>query len=375
LEQSTFRRCWLIYYTNALAFCYSWGALKTIFPFSTTVDEMNGRERVLAFLKGDAVDRLPLMPVVMMFCADQIGVKYGEYVNDYRVLAEAQIQTADRFGFDIVSNMSDPAREAFDCGARIEFFEDQPAAIVESDALLADKAQLAGLQMPNPLGDGRMHAAVNALSLMKDRVGNEKAVMGWVEGPCAEAADLRGINTLMFDFYDDPAFVLRLFDFVTELALLYAQAQVNAGADIIGIGDAAASLIGPKFYDEFVWPYEKKLVDGIHAMGAAVRLHICGNATSIVNGMGSLGCEIVDLDYFTSVAAARQAMGPQQILLGNVDPVRDLRNAEAEAVTAAFAQCHRQAGERYIVGAGCEIPRDTPLENVRAMIEYANSRL
>ena len=52
---------------------------------------MNGRERVLAFLKDEPVDRLPLMPVVMMFCADQIGVKYGDYVNDYRVLAEAQI--------------------------------------------------------------------------------------------------------------------------------------------------------------------------------------------------------------------------------------------------------------------------------------------
>lgn len=334
---------------------------------------MNGRERIQAFLKGEPIDRLPLMPVVMMFCADQIGVKYGEYVHDYRVLAEAQIQTAERFGFDIVSNMSDPAREASDCGAHIMFFDDQPAAIVESDALLADKASLASLQIPNPLGGGRMHAAVNALSLMKDRVGNEKAVMGWVEGPCAEAADLRGINTLMFDFYDDPDFVLRLFDFVTEIAILFARAQVNAGADIIGIGDAAASLIGPKFYDEFVWPYEKKLVDAIHAMGAAVRLHICGRANSIVNGMGRLGCEIIDLDYFTSIEAARLAMGPQQALLGNVDPVRALRNADAEAVTAAFAQCHRQAGERYVVGAGCEIPRDTPLENVRAMIEYANS--
>ena len=269
--------------------------------------------------------------------------------------------------------MSDPAREASDCGARIEFFADQPAAIVESAALLADKASLAQLEMPNPLGGGRMHAAVNALNLMKQRVGDTKAVMGWVEGPCAEAADLRGINTLMFDFYDDPAFVVSLFDFVTDMALQYAQAQVHAGAEIIGIGDAAASLIGPKFYDEFVWPYEKKLVDGIHAMGVAVRLHICGKANSIVSGMGRLGCEIVDLDYFTSIAAARQAMGPRQILLGNVDPVRALRNASAQAVADSFAECHRQAGERYIVGAGCEVPRDTQLENVRAMIDYANS--
>jgi MtaA/CmuA family methyltransferase len=332
---------------------------------------MNGRQRVLAFLDGEPVDRIPVMPVVMMFCADQIGVKYGEYVKDYRVLAEAQIETARKLDFDIVSNMSDPAREASDCGAHIEFYEDQPAAIVESDALLADKTTLADLEVPDPLGGGRMHDAIKSLELMKQRVGDEKAVMGWVEGPCAEGADLRGINSLMVDFYDDPDFVRNLFEFVLEMELRYAQAQVDAGADIIGIGDAAASLIGPKFYEQFVWPYEKQLVDGLHAMGTRVRLHICGNTTHIVDGMGRLNCEIVDLDYFTPVDMARAAMGPDPILLGNINPVTELRNSTPDAVAAAIAQCHRQAGDRYIVGAGCEVPRDTPLENVRAMTGYA----
>jgi len=327
----------------------------------------------MAFLDREPVDRLPLMPVVMMFCADQIGVKYGQYVQDYRVLAEAQIQTALALDFDIVSNMSDPAREASDCGAHIEFYENQPAAIVESDALLADKAKLKGLNVPDPLGGGRMHAAVQSLELLKQRVGDEKLVMGWVEGPCAEGADLRGINTLMLDFYDDPAFVHALFDFVLEMELRYAQAQVDAGADMIGIGDAAASLVGPALYEEFVWPHEKQLVDGLHAMGTRVRLHICGNTSHMVEGLGRLGCEIVDLDYFTSVATAREAMGPEQILLGNIDPVRVLREGTPETVTAAIAQCHDQAGARYIVGAGCEVPRDTPIANVRAMTDYARS--
>jgi MtaA/CmuA family methyltransferase len=334
---------------------------------------MNGRERVLAFLKGEPVDRIPLMPVVMMFCADQIGVKYGRYVQDYLVLAEAQIRTAAAFDFDVVSIMSDPAREAADCGATIEFFDDQPAAINEDQALLVEKQKLDSLQVPNPLDGGRMHSAVKALELMKRQVGTEKALMGWVEGPCAEGADLRGINRLMLDFFDDPKFVHRLFDFVLAMALSYGQAQVDAGADIIGIGDAAASLIGPDLYEEFVWPYEKRLVDGLHEMGAHVRLHICGDTTQLVAAMGRLSCEIVDLDYFTSIAEARASMGPSQILLGNLNPVADVRNSTPERVAAAIAECHRQAGPRYIVGAGCEIPRDTPLENVRALVGYAHS--
>jgi MtaA/CmuA family methyltransferase len=334
---------------------------------------MNGRERVLAFWQNQPVDRLPLMPVVMMFCADQIGVKYGEYVRDYRVLAEAQMRTAELFDLDDVSIMSDPAREASDCGAHVEFYEDQPAAIVESDALLADKSRLARLQIPDPHGGGRMHGAVLGLELMKSRVGQEKILMGWVEGPCAEAADLRGINTLMLDFYDDPTFVRDLFDFIIEMELRYARAQIDAGADLIGIGDAAASLIGPKFYEEFVWPYEKRLVDGLHEMGTRVRLHICGNTNQILDGMGRLGCEIVDLDYFVPVADARRAMGPDPALLGNIDPVQVVRNSSPAEITSALAQCHQEAGPRFIVGAGCEIPRDTPRENMQALVDYARA--
>lgn len=334
---------------------------------------MNGRERVLAFLNGKQVDRPPLMPVVMMFCVDQIGVKYGEYVKDYQVIAESQIQTALKFDYDIVSNISDPAREAADCGAHVEYYDDQPAAIIESDALLADKDKLAKLETPDPFGGGRMTNAIKSIELMKDRIGDEKAIQGWIEGPCAEAADLRGINTLMLDFFDDPDFIRALFDFTLDLGLKYGKAQIDAGADIIGVGDAAASLIGPKFYNEFVWPYEKKLVDGLQAMGAHVRLHICGNTNAILEGMGKLGCEIVDLDFFVPLDAARKAMGPDQALLGNIDPVSDLRNSTPEAVTAAIAECHRQAGDRYIIGAGCEIPRDTPLKNVQALTDYANS--
>jgi MtaA/CmuA family methyltransferase len=177
----------------------------------------------------------------------------------------------------------------------------------------------------------------------------------------------------MLDFFDDAEFVHRLFDFVVSMELRYGQAQVDAGADIIGIGDAAASLIGPDLYEEFVWPYEKRLVDGLHEMGAHVRLHICGDTSQLVAAIGRLRCEIVDLDYFTSVAEARAAMGPNQILLGNLNPVTEVRDSTPERITVAVAECHRQAGRCYIVGAGCEVPRDTPPENVRALVEYAYS--
>ena len=334
---------------------------------------MTGRERVLAMIEGADMDSLPLMPITMMFAADRCGVRYRKYACDHRTLVEAQLRTAEEFDFDYVSCISDPAREAADCGAAIQFFDDQPPAIIESQARLAAKGGLVSLCAPDPLGGGRMTDRVQAAALFKERVRGDKLVEGWIEGLCAEAADLRGINALMMDFYEDPGFVTDLFEFVIDMELRFARAQVQAGVDIVGVGDAAASLVGPQLYEQFVWPFEKRLVDGLHAMGTRVRLHICGNTRAIIEGMGRLGCEIVDLDWMVPLDEARAAMGPDQVLLGNIDPVVALRNGTPETVRAALAECFQQAGPRYIVSAGCEVVRDTPLENVHALREFARA--
>ena len=335
---------------------------------------MNGYERAMAMMEGRPVDCLPLLPITMMFAADHIGVPYGEYAADYRKLVEGQLRTAEEFDFDYVSCISDPAREAADCGAAIHFFDDQPPAIQETGALLADKKTLATLKVPDPLSGGRMHDRVKAAALFREKVGGQLLIEGWIEGPCAEAADLRGINTLMLDFYDDPAFVRDLFDFILEMELEFAKAQIEAGIDVIGVGDAAASLVGPKIYEELVWPYEKKMFDRLHEMGTRIRLHICGNIGRILEPIGRLGCDFVDVDYMVSLAEARNEMGPDQVLAGNIDPVGVLRGGTPESITEAIAECHRQSGDRYIVAAGCEIVRDTALENVLALRDYARSQ-
>jgi MtaA/CmuA family methyltransferase len=332
---------------------------------------MNGRERVLAHLADRPVDSLPFMPVTMMFACDRIGAKYGEYATDHRVMVEAQLRTAEEFDIDHVSAISDPAREAADCGATIRYYPDQPPAVDEDNAVLAEKERLLTLRMPEPSMAPRMSDRVRAVELFKQRVGTDKFIEGWVEGPCAEASDLRGINRLMVDLIDDPAFVVDLFEFTVEMGLRFARAQIESGADVIGVGDAAASLVGPRLYEKVVWPYEKRLMDGIHGMGGRVRLHICGNTSKILAGMGRLGAEIVDLDSLARMDDGRAAMGPEQVLLGNIDPVRVLRDGTPETVYAAMAECHRQAGPRYIAGAGCEVPRDTALVNLDAMRRYA----
>jgi MtaA/CmuA family methyltransferase len=334
---------------------------------------MTGRERILATLRGEPRDHLAAMPITMMFAADTAGVRYLDYARDARVLAEAQVRTAEKYGFDYVSVISDPAREASDLGAAVEWFDNQPPALIEQQALLHEKERLSTLAQPEMAAGGRMEDRLRGVEALRRRVGDHLLVEGWVEGPCAMGADLRGINTLMLDFADDPGFVNELFDFVVTMEIAFARAQIAAGADLIGIGDAASSLTGPVRYREIVLPWQRKLIAAIQEAGARVRLHICGNTRRMLAAMGTSGADMIDLDYPSPIAEARSAMREDQVLLGNLDPVRTLRDGDVMRVREAIAQCHREAGDAFIVGAGCEVARGTPEENVHALVHYART--
>ncbi len=334
---------------------------------------MTGRERVLSVIGGTRADSLPLMPVTMMIAADAINAPYRQYATDAETLARGQTAIASAFDFDHVSAVSDPGVEAADCGAAVVFPDNAPPAVDEAASLLAEKSILTGLRVPAPENGRRMSNRLAAVSALKRAVGDSKLVEGWIEGPCAEAADLRGINRLMLDFIDDPPFVEELFDLVADLAIRFAGRQVEAGADIIGIGDAAASLVGPTIYDRFDLPRITRIVQAIKAMGALVRLHICGDVTPLLPSIARLGCDIVDADSMVSLAKARAALGQRPALLGNIDPVRVLRNGSAADTTRAIGACARDAGFPYIVGAGCEVPRGTPRQNIEALRRFARA--
>lgn len=88
--------------------------------------------------------------------------------------------------------------------------------------------------------------------------------------------------------------------------------------------------------------------------------------------MGRLGADIVDLESLVPLGAARAAVGPDQVLLGNLNPVTEVMSSTPTEIRRQLAERHRQAGHRYIVGAGCEIRAATRPENVEALVAFAH---
>ena len=265
---------------------------------------------------------------------------------------------------DWVTVMSDPYAEASAFGIQVEYPENdlplERGHVASLEALLA-------LTPYDVAAHPRTAGRVEEIRLFREMSGDQYFVVGWVEGPVAEYADLRGLSKASLDFMDEPTQVGVVMDMIVEAAKRFITVQVEAGADCIGIGDAFCSQIGPALYDELACGREKALVDHVHSLGAKAKLHICGNTSAILPDMIATGADIIDVDHLVpSMARFASLLAPHQVFSGKADPVSVLRNGTPELIEATVRQGFREANGRCMISAGCEITPDTSLGNMRA---------
>lgn len=327
---------------------------------------MNGRERYDATLRGEAVDFLPRVPILMQFAAEYIDSDYGRYTEDFEVLTAAHLSCSRDFGIDQLSVISDPYRETAGFGGEVTFGPSGPRC---AHPPLEGARDLALLVRPDSLTSPRMRDRIQAVHRFARAAQGELSILGWIEGPAAEAADLRGVQNFLLDLYDDPAFLGELMDRCVEVGIEFARAQVAAGADTVGVGDAIVSQISPAMYEELVWPRQRTLLSAIQEMGARVRLHICGDITHLLPGIAELPIDILDLDHLVDLAVAREKIPPHVALAGNVDPVSVIAQGTPETIRMRVLECYEAVGNPFLVNAGCEIPPSTPRENLLALCE------
>lgn len=332
---------------------------------------MTPKERVINRLKGLPVDRIPNLCILMAFSAKEYGICYSEYVTDYRKLVAADIAACEKYHIDLLNVISDPMREAEGFGTKVLYPQDGvPYAKEEMLELFSDWKNLKTFPSENR---ARMADRIHAIESFR-RLAPDYAVAGWVEGAFAEACDLRGINRFMMDILDEEASELHgLLNLCAEQSIDFALKQIKAGADIIGIGDAACSLVSPEIYARYALPYEKKLVAAIHSAGAYAKLHICGNITKLIPEIVKTGADIVDIDWMVDFPTAIQKFAEYGIAgCGNFDPVSVLLRGTTETVEKSVKYCINNCIDNTFIAAGCEVPRDCPSENLMTVYRVLN---
>ena len=323
-------------------------------------------ERTLNFLGGQKVDRPPFHPIIMRFAARYAHIRYRDFCLDPLKKCEAMIRCADDLDLDWVTVMSDPYAEGDAFGLSIEYpADDLPKS---KQLLLPDMEGINRVKVPRMKKALRQMNRIREIEEFVHQVGNRYFIVGWVEGPMAMLAVMRGMSNACTDLLMESERVEKLLEPIMENSLNFITAQVAAGAHCIGIGDAACSQIGPDLYHHYFFEREKLLVDHIHSLGALAKLHICGDTTPILPEMIRTGADIVDVDHLViNMAPFSNILSKSQVLCGNADPVSVVQNAEEMTIRRTVARCFDESGGRCITSAGCEITPDTSIPNLLAM--------
>ncbi|MCK5105553.1 MAG: hypothetical protein KAR17_22165, partial [Cyclobacteriaceae bacterium] len=150
-------------------------------------------------------------------------------------------------------------------------------------------------------------------------------------------------------------------------AIDFAKAQIEAGCQIIGMGDAICSQIDALTYDNFIKERHGEIINFIHEFGGKVKLHICGNITHLLPSISELGADILDLDYQVDMDSAYDILGPDVIRCGNINPVLVEERSDEEIFQATSILAEKEKGRKFILSAGCEITVNTRHENLMAM--------
>ena len=326
---------------------------------------MNKKERFNLFFRGKEIDRTLFRPIVMHFAARYAGYTYGELASDYRVLVESNMRVMEDFDTDMVGLISDPYRETSAFGAPVEFL---PEAVPRCNAkIVTSYEDVQALQNPDVYKAERTRDRIKGAEYFQKLLKGEVPVIGWIEGPLAEAADLAGVSEMLIHLMTDPDMSNILLDKCVVTAKDFAKAQLEAGCDIIGMGDAICSQIDPDTYATYVKDRQKEIVDSIHKKGGLVKLHICGDITHLLSEIKDLHVDILDLDWQVDLEEAYNIVGPDVIRCGNINPVEIQNSSYDEVKDMSGNLVNKEKHRKYILSAGCEITVNTPPQNLKAM--------
>lgn len=310
-------------------------------------------------------DRVLFRPILMHFAARFAGNTYGQFASDHKALVESNIRAMEHFDLDMVGLISDPYRETSAFGAKVRYV-DEGVPVCE-EIIVNSIDDVKALKNPDVYKEERTLDRIKGAELFQKELKGEVPVIGWIEGPLAEACDLAGLSNMLIYLMADPDFCNLLMDKCVVTAKEFAKAQIDAGCQVIGMGDAICSQIDAMTYDTYVKERHREIIDYIHDCGGKVKLHICGNITHLLPSIADLNVDILDVDYQVELDVAYEILGPEVIRCGNINPVLVEEKSEELIYDATKQLVEKEKNRKFILSAGCEITVNTKLENLMAM--------
>jgi len=266
---------------------------------------------------------------------------------------------------DIAFFIMDLAVEASALGLPVRF------PLLESPSveyhLVKEVSDLQQFMACDILKDGRARTYIDTMKMMAMYL--DTIPGAYCTGPFTLGGLMMGANEIALATALDPEVVHRVLEVATSVIVRYVKALAQAGAKVLAVLEPTAVMLSPAAFEDFSGKYVRQVFAA--APGCVPVLHICGHSTHLLDRMVETGAEGLSLDAPIDFPAAAKALPSNVALIGNVDPVSVMRDGRPSQVTEAVRQLSDAMGpwRNFILSTGCDLPPDTPLDNIRAFMD------
>ncbi len=337
----------------------------------------------LAAAQGKKTGKIPIVIEIQMLVCPRFLELEKKYTfegicKNPELSAQVTVMPIDDLGLDAAIHMSDLSilLEAF--GAEVNHNLKDPSRVVGNP--VKTFADVEKLTVPEP--EETMKTWLEALRIARKELAGRVPIIGWVGAPLSTATFLveggfpngvTPLHKLKKMMYTEPKLVHALFSKITEMYERFIPCQIDAGADIIMVLDLfSPALMSPHNYQEFCYPYVKRLVETIQAKGAPV--FFASDGTSFMySPYADLKIDVIGIDGTIKMEDAIKKLGPNQVVQGNLEPhclfaPDDVIEKRVREIVAAGKNAHG-----YIFSLGGWIVRGTPFEKVKFQVDLIHS--
>lgn len=335
----------------------------------------NGKELLLSALRHEKTQAAPWVPFAGVHAGKLKGYTATEVLQDGHKLLESLLAANELYNPDGQPVVFDLQVEAELLGCQLAWAPKAPPSVA-TNPLAANLTTPTHIPGPD---EGRLPMILEVMRAMKKAVGHKTALYGLVCGPFTLASHLRGTEIFM-DMFDYPDQLAALLAYTSAVVEKIAGYYIEAGMDVIAVVDPLVSQVSPRHFRRFLLGPFQQVFASLRQRKVFSSFFVCGDATKNIEVMCETGPDCISIDENIDLLAASQITSRYNITLAGNIPLttRMLLGSQQDNMkfVVDLLEQVRLPGEaqpaeyqNFILSPGCDMPYDTPTENVVGVLQ------
>lgn len=340
--------------------------------------KMTAIDRVHAALRHQAIDRVPVSGMGWTIGAMSGGYSTKDYAQSGEKMAKGQMIFQEKTGVDMLHPTSDMGQMAEGWGVKMLYKEGLTPMLGEFGVKEAEDWEK--LEPLDPYKDGRMMVTIEAVEMIREKMGDEVSLMPYAPSPLTSATHVRSMEEVMMDIVLFPDLLKKGLEVIAETTIEYMNAIIDAGADgiLYATTRASAEITTEDQYRDFGFRYDEAVLGGLSRVDGVNILHVCG-VEPLFQQLSELpnsnGINWWDKGSNLNLSEAKGQFGDRVCLVGGLDQTNTLLYGTPQEVAAeteeSIAAGLGEDKTGFILAPGCEISPENSLENIKAAVMAA----